>query len=186
MMLLCCRHLPNCNRRRWRSWYWICVTMPAAVAAAPVNWLLWLLPGITADATWVIFEGNRYEGKRKKSANNAGILRSNNAEEVIFGSCNAGYRWNAFYTYYRCYYSAAELVVSRLKPYIREYLQIGALPERMKLLFTIRDYRVPKRVMWRKYNLLYIKLFNSNSQGHIARGINPLYPVSEIDTIAAL
>ncbi len=136
--------------------------------------------GITADATWVIFEGNRYEGKKGRSLQTMLNTSGNNAGKQFSDLVTRRLSLKrVFILTTAATYSAAELVVNNLKPYI-EVIQIGeSTAGKDEASFTIEDYRVPKQVMWKIQPTVY-KVFNSNSQGAYSKGINPLYPVSEL------
>ncbi|MFT3827463.1 MAG: S41 family peptidase [Chitinophagaceae bacterium] len=138
---------------------------------------------ITENATWVIFEGNKQEGRKVRSLQ-AIVNTSANSNGKQYADLVARRLslQRVFILTTAATYSAAELIVNNLKPYI-DVVQIGETTSgKDEASFLVEDYRVPKQVMWKMQPTMY-KVFNSNNVGKYDRGISPLYPVNEISQL---
>lgn len=140
-----------------------------------------LLAGsLTGAETYVIYEGNRHQGRKAHSLQT--ILNvSGNSNGRQYPDLQAGKLslQRVFILTTGATVSAAELIVNNLKPFIN-VVQIGETTAgKDEGSFLIDDERAPRQVSWSMQPTIY-KLFNKNNEGGYHNGLMPQYPVNEL------
>jgi hypothetical protein len=132
-----------------------------------------------AADTYVILNGNRYEGKQVRS-----LQQVLNTSGNTYGQRYADLQSRqlplrrVFILTTAATASAAELVVNSLKPYL-PVIQIGQTTTgKDEAGFVITDTRSPRRVFWTLEPIAY-KLLNRANEGNYAAGLTPAYIVDE-------
>lgn len=135
---------------------------------------------LTAGETYVIYQGNRHEGRKPRSLQTIlGTSTNNTGKQYADLQGNSLSLQRVFILTTGATVSAAELVINNLKPFIN-VVQIGEKTAgKDEASFLIEDYRVPAQVQWKMQPTIY-KLFNKNNQGGYHNGIAPQHPVEEI------
>lgn len=140
-----------------------------------------LLAGsLTGTETYVIYEGNRHEGRKAHSLQTI-LSVSGNSNGQQYTDLQAGKLslQRVFILTTGATVSAAELIVNNLKPFMT-VVQIGETTAgKDEGSFLIDDERVPKQVSWYLQPTVY-KLFNKNNVGGYHDGLTPQYIINEM------
>lgn len=140
-----------------------------------------LLAGnLTGGETYVIYQGNRHEGRKVRSLQ-AVLNTSGNSAGKQYADLqpNCLHLRRVFILATGATVSAAELIINNLGPFI-PVIQIGETTAgKDEASFLIEDFRVPKEVNWKMQPTIY-KLFNKHNQGAYHNGLAPAYPIPEI------
>jgi len=139
-----------------------------------------LANSLTGTETYVIYEGNRHEGRKAHSLQTI-LNGSGNSNGKQYTDLQAGKLslQRVFILTTGATVSAAELIVNNLKPFMN-VVQIGETTAgKDEGSFLIDDERVPKQVSWYMQPTVY-KLFNKNNEGGYHDGLKPQYPIDEM------
>ena len=139
-----------------------------------------LASSLTGAETYVIYEGNRHEGRKARSLQTI-LSVSGNSNGKQYTDLQAGKLslQRVFILTTGATVSAAELIVNNLKPFMT-VVQIGETTAgKDEGSFLIDDERVPKQVSWYMQPTIY-KLVNKNNEGGYHDGLTPQYPIHEM------
>jgi len=139
-----------------------------------------LANSLTGTETYVIYEGNRHEGRKARSLQTI-LSASGNSNGKQYTDLQADKLslQRVFILTTGATVSAAELIVNNLKPFMT-VVQIGETTAgKDEGSFLIDDERVPKLVSWSMQPTIY-KLYNKNNEGGYHDGLTPQYPIHEM------
>ena len=139
-----------------------------------------LANGLTGTETYVIYEGNRHEGRKARSLQTIlSVSGNNNGKQYTDLQAGKLSLQRVFILTTGATVSAAELIVNNLKPFMT-VVQIGETTAgKDEGSFLIDDERVPKQVSWSMQPTIY-KLFNKNNVGGYHDGLTPQYAINEM------
>ncbi|WP_343305969.1 S41 family peptidase [Chitinophaga niabensis] len=138
---------------------------------------------LTQQEVYVIYQGNKYEGRKTQTLQAALQTSASNAGKQYTELASAGIHINKVYILTTGGTgSASELLVNNLPPFL-EVVQIGSNTHgKDEASFSLRDLRSPRQVNWVLTPIIY-KLQNKLGQGSYANGILPKYPIDETATL---